>query len=105
MKTFSLALALSALATTGVSHAAELGDHPAVLATRSVAAINPSTFIVGHPASPTTRAGHANFEHPAVLVARQAAAIDPNTFVVQPPVQVSWTDSSVLERTASLARR
>jgi hypothetical protein len=56
-----------------------------------VAGIDPNTFIVGHPASPTVRGGHANFEHPAVIVARRAVGIDANTFIVQPPVAVSWT--------------
>jgi hypothetical protein len=66
--------------------------HPAATAACEAPHIDPNTFLVGHPASPTTRAGHANFDHPAVVVARNAArpGIDPNTFLVQPPVAVTW---------------
>ena len=55
-------------------------------------AIDPNTFIVGHPASPRWIVVHENHEHPAVVQARLAAqkAIDPNTFIVQPPVAVTW---------------
>jgi hypothetical protein len=99
----NVAIALLALVATGFAHAEEVGQHPAVFAARSLPAVNPSTFIVGHPASPTTRGGHANFDHPAVVLARQQSAIDPNTFIVQPPVQVSWT--VVPAATATLAQK
>ena len=85
-----LSAALSALATLGVARAEDIGQHPAVFAPRELPGVNPSTFIVGHPASPTVRGGHANFEHPAVLIARRHAGIDPNTYLVQPPAMVSW---------------
>ena len=84
------ALLLLLVAAPGVQ-AQDIGQHPAVFATRELPAVNPSTFIVGHPASPTTRGGHANFEHPAVLAARGTVVIDANVFLVQPPASVRWT--------------
>lgn len=60
--------------------------------------INPNTFAVGHPASPSWIRPHANYEHPAVLQAararRQVATIDTNSFIVQPAASVCWLDSS-----------
>jgi hypothetical protein len=86
------ALALVMAAGGAVAEPAQpVGWHPAMAAQPVVAGIDPNTFIVGHPASPTVRGGHANFEHPAVIVARRAVGIDANTFIVQPPVAVSWT--------------
>lgn len=59
--------------------------------------IDPNTFIVGHPASPTWTRPHSNAEHPAVQVAArmklQVATIDANTFTVQPPASVRWLAS------------
>jgi len=75
------------------AQAQQVGWHPAASARPMLAAgIDPNTFILGHPASPTTRGGHAGGEHPAVLVARNAGqrGIDPNTFIVQPPASVTW---------------
>lgn len=58
--------------------------------------IDPNTFIVGHPASPTWKRVRANGEHPAVLVAgrSKAAQVDPNRFIVQPPAHAEWTVES-----------
>lgn len=97
---FSLPLAvlLSSLSLAAV--AGPLQPHPAVLVAAKAQTIDPSTFRVGHPASPTWQAApkavHANGEHPAVLVARQAQHphIDSNTFIVQPPASVVWTGRS-----------
>ena len=88
------ALALVMAAGGAVAEPAQpFGWHPAIAAQPVVTGIDPNTFIVGHPASPTVRGGHANFEHPAVIVARRAGAVgvDANTFIVQPPVAVTWT--------------
>jgi len=81
---------LSAIASLCLTAAAHAG--PAVATGTPYSQIDPNTFIVGHPASPTWRAGHANHEHPAVTQARAAkvAGIDPNTFTVQPPASVQW---------------
>lgn len=98
---FSLPLAalLSSLSLAAV--AGPLQPHPAVLVAAKAQTIDPSTFRVGHPASPTWQAAsskpvHANGEHPAVLAARQAQHphIDSNTFIVQPPASVVWADRS-----------
>jgi hypothetical protein len=91
--TVALALIAAAFAIDS-AQAEDIGQHPAVFAPRALPGVNPSTFIVGHPASPAVRGGHANFEHPAVLVAMRHAGrtgIDPNTYLVQPPATVSWT--------------
>lgn len=98
----ALLLALVPLAAAAGAQAHELGQHPGVLAARSVRGIDPSTFIVGHPAGgragrpeavQTAPAAPALGQHPAVLVARQAAQprIDANAFLVQPPASVRWT--------------
>ncbi len=86
----SLTLAAAGLAS--VAQAQDVGQHPAVFAPRQLPGVNPSTFIVGHPASPTTAGGHANHEHPAVTakLTSEEKAIDANTFVVQPPAHVEW---------------
>ena len=89
----ALALVMAAGGAAAEPAAQPFGWHPALTARPVVAGIDPNTFIVGHPASPTVRGGHANFEHPAVIVARRAgeAGVDANTFIVQPPVSVTWT--------------
>ena len=103
------ALAALALVMAAGSAAAEpaqpFGWHPAVAARPVLAGIDPNTFIVGHPASPTVRGGHANFEHPAVIVARRAGekGVDANTFIVQPPVSVTWTVSPEPDASTRLA--
>ncbi len=79
------------------SRAQGLVPHPAVLVHATPSGIDPSTVIVGHPASPkwapVAAPLHANAEHPAVLMARRAVAphIDVNTFLVQPPATTTWT--------------
>jgi hypothetical protein len=68
-----------------------------VFAPRKLPGIDPNTFIVGHPASPRNRAGHANADHPAVQVWAAPAhgqALDANTFLVQPPASVQWALAS-----------
>lgn len=77
------------------AQAQDVGQHPAVFAPRSLPGVDPSTFVVGHPASPVSRAGHANHEHPAVT-AKQASSqdqVDANAFIVQPPAQTTWVES------------
>lgn len=71
-----------------VSEAADVGQHPAVFAPRTLSSIDTNLFRPGHPASPTMRGTHANHEHPAL---RQASpGIDTNHFLVQPPASVQW---------------
>lgn len=95
-------IAAAFLALTGVAvQAQDVGQHPAVFSPRQLPAVDPSTFIVRHPASQTWRAGHANHEHPAVRQAAEAGthSVDANTFIVQPPAHVEWEGS----REATLA--
>lgn len=98
----SIAALLFAFVAASGAQAEDIGQHPAVFAPRTLPAVNPSTFIVGHPASPKTRSGHANFEHPAVLAARAAAAVDANTFLVQPPASVQWTLAPAIDQPIAL---
>lgn len=89
-------IAAAFLALTGVTvQAQDVGQHPAVFSPRKLPAVDPSTFIVRHPASQTWRAGHANHEHPAVRQASEANvhSVDANTFIVQPPAHVDWIES------------
>ena len=84
----------SLLATSAFASLAQgVFQHPAVQTPAPVAGVNPSTFIVGHPASPSWQVRHANTDHPAVAMHQEASrtVIDPNTFLVQPPAHVQWT--------------
>ncbi|MEF7613823.1 hypothetical protein V4F39_07865 [Aquincola sp. MAHUQ-54] len=92
--TFSLAGLLSVAAVAAQAQAP--ATHPALQRGAAAVAggIDPSTFRVGHPASPRWQVASANGQHPAVLVARQAPRIDSNTFLVQPPASVTWTPVS-----------
>lgn len=42
------------------------------------------SHLIRHPASPSVRGGHANFDHPAVA-ARAERGLDVNTFIVGHP--------------------
>jgi hypothetical protein len=77
------------------AQAQDVGQHPAVFSPRHLPGVDPSTFVVGHPASPVSRAGHANHEHPAVTTKRAwlQEQIDANAFIVQPPAPVTWVES------------
>lgn len=88
------------------AQAQQVGWHPATSGARVGAAIDHNTFIVGHPASPTVRGGHANFAHPAVVVARRAGqpAIDSNAFIVQPPTAVTWLPAPAADSDTRLAQ-
>lgn len=44
------AVTMALFATVGTAQAADVGQHPAIFSPRSLPAIDPSTFIVGHPA-------------------------------------------------------
>lgn len=96
---FTFAAAVLALAASLPAVAAE-GVHAAPVMSKPAAGIDASTFIVGHPASPTWKAPvhvASNGQHPAVLVSRQAAHIDTNTFLVQPPASTVWTRQSAAD--------
>lgn len=91
------ALALALIASAAAAE--DVGQHPAIFAARSLPGVNPSTFVVGHPASPTWKAPahvHANHPHPAIATsAMSASRVDVNTFLVQPPAHVDWTAPEV----------
>lgn len=101
-----LALLLGCALTAGPALAQDIGQHPAVFAPRKLPGIDPNTFIVGHPASPRTRAGHANSEHPAVqrwAAPAHGQVLDANTFLVQPPASVHWVQESAGPAALALA--
>ena len=88
-----LATLIATVAATGFAgavHAADVGQHPAVFAPRSLPGVDPSTFIVAHPAQTHWVAGHANHEHPAVTRASAVSSVDSNRFLVQPPATTQW---------------
>ena len=93
MRTRTAVLASLLAATSFASLAQGVFRHPAVSTPPQVAGVDPSTFIVGHPASPTWQLRHANADHPAIAMRREENRhlIDPNTFIVQPPAHVEWT--------------
>ncbi|PXW98576.1 hypothetical protein C7444_10253 [Sphaerotilus hippei] len=94
MRQFHLCL-IAVVASVSSSAALAASAEPATGAA-PFSAIDPNTFILGHPASPRWKAAHSGGEHPAVLVARRAlqpASIDTNRFIVQPPASVRWLAS------------
>lgn len=93
MRTRTAVLASLLAATTFASLAQGTFQHPAVSTPPQVAGVDPSTFIVGHPASPTWQLRHADADHPAIAMRREEnrRLIDPNTFIVQPPAHAEWT--------------
>lgn len=97
----SIALAGLVL-STGVQ-AQEVGQHPAVFAPRVLPAVDPSTFIVAHPAGLALRTGHANHEHPAVMRKAQVLKLDTGRYLVQPPATTRWRTASEA-RSATLAQ-
>ena len=86
--TVSLAL-LAALALPFAAVAQDVGQHPAVFAPRALPGVDPSTFIVGHPAAPRSVAGHANHEHPAVTAHDATPEFDTGRYLVQPQASTS----------------
>jgi hypothetical protein len=93
MRTRTAVLASLLAATSFASLAQGVFLHSAVSTPPQVAGVDPSTFLVGHPASPTWQVRHANADHPAIAMRREAnrRLIDPNTFIVQPPAHAQWT--------------
>ena len=93
MRTRTAVLASLLAATSFASLAQGVFQHPAVFTLPRAAGVDPSTFLVGHPASPRWQVRHANADHPAIAMRREATrrSIDANTFIVQPPAHVEWT--------------
>jgi hypothetical protein len=93
MNTRTAVLASLLAASSFASLAQGVFQHPAVSTPPQVAGVDPSTFIVGHPASPTWQVRHANAEHPAIAMRAETSRhlINHNTFIVQPPAHAEWT--------------
>jgi hypothetical protein len=92
MNTRTAVLASLLAASSFASLAQGVFQHPAVSTPPQAAGVDPSTFLVGHPASPTWQVRHANAEHPAIAMRAETtrSSIDPNTFIVQPPAHAQW---------------
>lgn len=59
------------------------------------------SHLIRHPASPSVRSGHANFDHPAVA-ARAERGLDVNTFIVGHPAAPISTAGSKIEPAAAV---
>ena len=108
MNTRTAVLASLLAASSFASLAQGVFQHPAVSTPPQVAGVDPSTFLVGHPASPTWQLRHANAEHPAIAMRAETprSSIDPNTFIVQPPAHAEWPrpDAVGTENAVALVR-
>jgi hypothetical protein len=86
--TISRFLAVSLLTLTFAASAnaqtLTLGSGPYPTMVRDVGPVVTNSYLIRHPASPTVRGGHANFEHPAIA-ARVEHGVDANTFIVGHP--------------------
>lgn len=96
----TLAFAATLLTAGAGAHAAAwdeaVSQHPAMVPAQVLPAVTSRVYLIGHPASPTTRGNPLNHrDHPAVAIARRARdgadLVDPNTFLVQPPASTQWT--------------
>lgn len=96
-------IALAGLTLLGGAQAQEVGQHPAVFAPRMLPSVDPSTFIVAHPAGLLLRTGHANHEHPAVTRKALLPRLDVGRYLVQPPATTRWSAASETG-TAALAQ-
>ena len=103
MRTRTALLASLLAATAFASLAQGVFQHPAVPTARQFPGVDPSTILVGHPASPTWQLRHANHDHPAIAMRREAGRLDPNTFIVQPPAHVEWTNPGAARTEAAVA--
>lgn len=88
------AIALAGMGLLSAAQAQGVGQHPAVYAPRALPAVDPSTFIVRHPAGLASRSGHANHEHPAVTRKAALPLLDTGRYLVQPPATTSWSAAS-----------
>src|SRR5437870_3896913 len=73
MNTRNIVLASLLAASTFASLAQGVFQHPAVATPPQAAGVDPSTFIVGHPASPSWQVRHANADHPAIVMRREVS--------------------------------
>lgn len=89
-----IAASLMTLSFAAGAQTVTLGFGPYPVMVQDAGSVVTQSFLVRHPASPSVRAGHANFEHPA-FAARGEHAVDANTFIVgHPAAPMSSTGSS-----------
>ncbi len=81
---FVAALLALSFAAGASAQTLTLGSGPYPVMVQDPGSVVTHSFLIGHPASPTVRSGHANFEHPA-LAARAEHGLDANTFIVGHP--------------------
>jgi hypothetical protein len=92
-------------AALSTAQAQDVGQHPAVFAPRALPGIDPSTFLVGHPAGPAPLV-HANHAHPAVTAKALRPQLDTDHYLVQPPATTRWLVGGQGEaKAATLAQR
>ena len=105
MRTRTAVLASLLIGAAFASSAQSVFQHPAVPTSFQIVGVDPSTFLVGHPASPTWQLRHANADHPAIAMRREAkhSPIDPNAFIVQPPAHVEWMQPVAINRDSAVA--
>lgn len=101
-----LAASLLALtfATGAGAQTLTLGSGPYPVMVQDAGPVVANSYLIRHPASPTVRAGHANFEHPA-FVTRAEHGVDANTFIVghpAAPMSATGATTSVAAPIASL---
>jgi hypothetical protein len=93
---WAAALLIASVGAQAGTWAEPVSQHPAMVPAQVLPGIDARVYLIGHPASPTSRGNPLNHrDHPAVAVARRARAgdgpLDPNTFIVQPPASTHWT--------------
>lgn len=79
-----VAVPLLALTFAAGAQTLTLGAGPYPVMVQDAGPVVTNSYLIRHPASPSVRAGHANFEHPA-LAARAEHGVDANTFIVGHP--------------------
>lgn len=89
-----LAASLLTLSFAAGAQTLTLGSGPYPVMVQDAGPVVTNSYRIGHPASPTVRAGHANFDHPA-LAARVERGVDANTFIVgHPAAPISASNST-----------
>lgn len=83
---WAAALLIASVGAQAGTWAEPVSQHPAMVPAQVLPGIDARVYLIGHPASPTTRGNPLNHrDHPAV------GPLDPNTFIVQPPAFTHWT--------------
>lgn len=79
-----------------------LGSGPYPVMVQDAGPVVANSYLIRHPASPTVRSGHANFEHPA-FTSRAEHGVDANTFIVGHPAAPSSIPGSTLPAATPIA--